>query len=360
LSALDKLFAKIPEFGASDLHICAGSPPLIRVNGDIKPLTMPAISPEQTKVALMELLTVEQRQLFEKTWNIDFCYDLPNVGRFRSNIFKQRKGIDGAFRYIPLNIPLPKDLGLNDVVTNLTNLHQGLVLVTGPTRSGKSTTLASLVQMINVREPSHVITIEDPIEFEFPQGRALINQREVGRHTKSTANALRAALREDPDIIVVGEMRDMETIRLAISAAETGHLVLSTLQTQNSYKTIDRIVDSFPADQAAQIRTMLSESLRGVVSQQLLKRADGKGLVLATEILLATVSLSNLIRDGKTFQIPSVIQTGAAIGMRKMDDSIVELFRNKKVLREDALRSLTNKDALDEPVAPLRKKSAAN
>jgi len=347
LKPLEQLLSKLPQLGASDLHISVGMPPLLRINGDVKPTNSPALTAEQTQKLIFDLLTEDQKKAFEKEWNIDFCYAIPQVGRYRSNVLKQRKGIDAVFRFIPTQILAPKDLGISDVVVKLTNLTQGLVLVTGPTRSGKSTTLAALVQHINQTEPVHILTVEDPIEFVYPTGRALINQREVGTHTKSTANALRAALREDPDVIVVGEMRDLETISLAISAAETGHLVIATLQTQSAHKTIDRIVDSFPASQSGQVRTMLSESLRGVVSQQLLKRADGKGMVMASEILLSTMSLANLIRDGKTFQIPSVIQTGVAQGMQKMDDAIVDLLKAKKITQDEAFRRAHNKKDIE-------------
>ncbi len=337
--------------GASDLHIAASMPPLVRVHGLLKPLSVPPFRPEETEQMIGAILNDEQKKGFSEKWDIDFCYEIPEVGRFRANVLRQRNGMDAVFRYIPNKIPTPKDLGLNDTIVNFVNLNQGLILVTGPTRSGKTTTLAALIQTINEREPVHIITVEDPIEFIFPPGRALINQREVGKHTKSTAAALRGALREDPDIIMVGEMRDLETISLAISAAETGHLVLSTLQTQSAHKTVDRIVDSYPATQASQIRTMLSESLRGICSQQLLKKADNSGMVLATEILVTTTSISNLIRDGKTFQIPSIMQTGATLGMKKMDTALAELVRDKVITREEALRAAHHKKEVDAPLA---------
>jgi twitching motility protein PilT len=358
LKPLEQLLSKLPELGASDLHIGAGVPPMLRINGDVKPSTIPPLTADQAKRFVFEILTDEQLKKFESEWNIDFAYALPTVGRFRGNVLRQRKGISAAFRYIPPKIPMPHELGVSEVVVALTKLTQGLVLVTGPTRSGKTTTLASLIQQINLTEPLHVITVEDPIEYMFQSSKALINQREVGKHTKSTANALRAALREDPDILMVGEMRDLETISLAITAAETGHLVLATLQTQSAHKTIDRMVDSFPPTQAAQIRAMLSESIRGVISQQLLKRADGRGMVMASEILLTSTSLSNLIRDGKTFQIPSVIQTGQSQGMQKMDDSILELVRQKKVTIEEAMRRAHNKKDLELGLQQVRKKNA--
>ena len=350
MSLLDQLLRKMPEVKVSDLHISANMPPLLRMNGFLNPLKMPALTPEKTEQMILEILTPQQKETFQKYWDLDFCYEIAGVGRFRANVLKQRQGVDAVFRYIPIAVPSAKDLGLNETIVSLAHLHQGLVLVTGPTRSGKTATLAALIQAVAETEPVHILTIEDPIEYVFPVGKALINQREVNKHTQSTAAALRAALREDPDIIMVGEMRDLETIQLAISAAETGHLVLSTLQTQSAHKTIDRIVDSFPANQAPQIRAMLSESLRGVISQQLLRRADRKGMVLATEILLATPSLSNLIRDGKTFQIPSVMQTSVSLGMRKMDDAISELLWSGVITKEEALRvAHIKKDIMDKP-----------
>ena len=354
---LEQLLRKMPEVvGASDLHISAMSPPSVRVNGLLKSLKMPALPPEKTQDMIFGILTAEQRARFEKDWNLDFCYQIEGVGRYRANVLKQRLGIDATFRYIPLKVPTAADLNLSENVVKLAYLHQGLVLVTGPTRSGKTATLAALIQAAAEAEPLHILTVEDPIEYVFPVGKSLINQREVGKHTESTAAALRAALREDPDVIMVGEMRDLETIQLAISAAETGHLVISTLQTQSAAKTIDRIVDSFPPNQTGQIRAMLSESLRGVVSQQLLRRADNKGMVLAGELLLSTVSLSNLIRDGKTFQIPSILQTGASIGMKRMDDAISELLWAGTITKEEALRmAYIKKDIQDKP--PEKKKN---
>lgn len=344
----------LPQRKASDLHVSAGVPALIRINGDLKPLTNSPVQPEMTHKLIYGILSDAQKKLFEDTGDLDFCHEIPNVGRFRANILKQRKGFDAVFRFIPPAIPAPKDLRLPAALSKLVALHQGLVLITGGTRSGKTTTLASMIQEINQTRPVHVLTIEDPIEFVFPKSKALINQREVGKHTKSTTNALKAALREDPDIIVIGEMRDLETIQLAISAAETGHLVISTLQTQSAHKTVDRILDSFPAGQVSQIRSMLSESLRGVVSQQLIKRADGNGMVLAAEILLATMSLSTLIREGKTFQIPSVMQTGTSIGMKRMDDALNELLWEQLITEDEARkRAHSSKNILSKP--PLKR-----
>lgn len=346
MKLLDKLLSQVPSLKVSDVHIAAGMPPMARKMGLIKPVSDKALSAERTKAIIMEILSDKQKAMFEELLDLDFCYQVEGVGRFRVNILHQKDGVNGVFRYIPFNIPTPEEVGLSDTIMNLTKLHQGLVLVTGGTRNGKTTTLASMVEHINQQESTHIITIEDPIEFVYPSAKALINQREVGSHTQSTSNALRAALREDPDIIIVGEMRDAETIQLAISAAETGHLVISTLQTRSAHKTIDRIVDSFPANQVSQIRAMLSESLRGVVSQQLVPRKDGSGMILATEVLVATTSLSTLIKEGKTFQIPSIMQTGRALGMRKMDDALNELFLQDQISQEMALKYAVDKKAI--------------
>lgn len=359
LLPIEQLLKALPQKRASDLHISAGTPALIRVNGELKPLMNQSLTPEMTKKIIFDILPEAQKKTFQETGDIDFSYEIPGVGRFRGNVLQQRNGCDAVFRYIPPVIPPPGDLRLPAALSQLVNLHQGLVLITGGTRSGKTTTLASMIQEVNKNRAAHVLTIEDPIEFIYPKGKSLINQREVGKHTQSTANALKAALREDPDIIVIGEMRDLETIQLAISASETGHLVVSTLQTQSAPKTLDRILDSFPAGQVPQIRSMLSESLRGVISQQLLKRADGTGMVLATEVLLSTLSLSTLIREGKTFQIPSIIQTGSALGMKKMDDSINELLWEKLITEEEAKkRAHSAKNILAKP--PLTTKVATN
>lgn len=321
---------------ATDLHFSPGLAPAFRVMGDLQVSGGKPLTSEQILAEAHSILTPEQKKHFEENWDLDFCYHLTGVGRFRSNLMKNRLGIALICRYLPEIIPTPEELGLSETVKKLTHHHQGLVLITGPIRSGKTTTIASLIQMINKEESDHIITIEDPIEYVFPKEKALVNQRDVSLHTESTAAAMRAALREDPDIIFVGEMRDLETMHLAIGAAETGHLVFSTLQTKSAHKTIDRILDSFPPKQVAQIQTLLGGSLRGIISQQFVKRADGQGMALATEILLSNLSLSNMIRDGKTFQIPSVMQMGRASGMITMDEALMNLVKAGTVTFEDA------------------------
>ena len=294
--------------------------------------------------ALLDILTEEQLHLFEKHHDLDFAYEIPEVGRFRVNFLRQRHGIGAVFRIIPSRIPALEDLGLPQVVLDLAGLEQGLVLVTGPTGSGKSTTLAAIIDHINRETDKHIITIEDPMEFVHVSKQCLVTQREVGSHTLSFAAALRAVLREDPDIILIGEMRDLETIALAITAAETGHLVFGTLHTRSAASTVDRVIDVFPPEQQGQIRTMLAETLKGVVSQQLLVQADDQGRVAAAEVLIGTTALSNLIREGKTYQISSIIQTGRREGMQTMDQAILELLRAKRITPQEAYRKAVDKD----------------
>lgn len=322
--------------GASDLHLSPGLPPAFRVMGDLQRSNEKPLTSDQIKLLIDSILSPEQKKYFEEKWDLDFCYHIDGVGRFRTNVLKTRLGFGLVSRFLTERIPTPQELGISNTIIELTHNHQGLVLVTGPIRSGKTTTIASLIQMINKQESDHIITIEDPIEYVFTKEKALVNQRDTSLHTASTAAAMRAALREDPDIIFVGEMRDLETMHLAIGAAETGHLVFSTLQTKSAHKTIDRIMDSFPPKQIAQIQALLAGSLKGVISQQLVKRADGKGMVLATEILLSNLSLSNLIRDGKTFQIPSIMQMGRTQGMVTMEESLSNLYKQGIIKLEDA------------------------
>ena len=331
-----ELFKKMPAAQASDLHLSAGLPPMYRKYGELTRLNLEALTSEQILELAYTIITPQQKKDFEEHWELDFCYHLEGVGRFRSNLMKNRLGYALVARYLPEKIPTPEELGLSEAVIKLTHHHQGLVLVTGPIRSGKTTTIASLIQMINKEESDHIITIEDPIEYVFPKGKALVNQRDVSHHTVSTAAAMRAALREDPDIIFVGEMRDLETMHLAIGAAETGHLVFSTLQTKSAHKTIDRILDSFPPKQIAQIQTLLAGSLRGVISQQLIKKADGTGMTVAIELLMSNPSLSNMIREGKTFQIPSVMQMGRAQGMVTMEETLLTMYKAGTITLEDA------------------------
>jgi len=320
--------------GASDLHLTSGSAPYMRIHGDMSKLNYREVSAETARVLIFEILTEKQREIFTENWDLDLSYPLAGVGRFRVNVFMQRNGIAAVFRIIPETIKSIKELELPDQLAGLINVSEGLVLVTGPTGSGKSTTLASMIHTINVEQQAHIITIEDPIEFVHENHKSLISQREVSSHTKSFGAALRAALREDPDIILVGEMRDLETIALAITAAETGHLVFGTLHTNSAIKTVDRIIDVFPETQQAQIRVMLSESLRGVASQVLLPRADHNGRVPVVEVLVNTPAIANLIREGKTFQISSALQTGRAQGMLTFEYSVNELIRKELVSRE--------------------------
>lgn len=334
---MDVFFKFMVEQGASDLHMSVTAPPILRLHGEMMPMKYRAFTQEYLKALLLEIMTEMQRERFEKTGDLDFAYELPEVGRFRANVFVDRNGVGAVFRTIPTKILSAEQLGLSSAILKMTEHKKGLVLVTGPTGSGKSTTLAAMVDHINCKRREHILTIEDPIEFVHPNKLSLVNQREVESHTRSFASALRAALREDPDVILVGEMRDLETIELAISAAETGHLVFGTLHTNSAPKTVDRIINVFPADRQEQIRTMLSESLRGVVSQMLLKRRDKPGRCASIEIMNVTPAIANLIRESKTFQIKSAIQTGKQFGMQTMDQSLMDLVMQKKISPEDAM-----------------------
>ncbi len=346
MARIDKLLEGMKGMGASDLHLVSDSAAYVRVNGELKTTNMPQpMSSELIRSLVFEILSAEQRSAIEKNRDLDFSYEVKGLGRFRGNLLYQRKGLDAVFRLVPAVIPTLDSLGFPPTVKKLMQHHQGLILVTGPSSSGKSTTLAAMVNEINEMKSEHILTIEDPIEYVHQNKKSVVNQREVGRHTQSFARALKASLREDPDVIMVGELRDIETMSMAITASETGHLVLATLQTSGAHKTIDRILDSFPPSQQAQIRTMVSESLKGVISQQLIRRADGKGMVAALEILIGTIPLANLIRDGKTFQIPSIMQTGRAMGMMKMDDSIRELLNRNIISPEEAYRNANDQKA---------------
>lgn len=334
MAKLDDLFKMMVQQHASDLHLTTGTQPSFRLHGDIQKLEMRALSAEECQALIFEILTERHRKSFLENWELDCVYELPGIGRFRCNVFMQRKGIGAVFRHIPSKILSAQELNLPQGLLDMIAVPKGLVLVTGPTGSGKSTTLAALIDYLNTNEKLHILTIEDPIEFTHENKLSLINQREVGGHTKSFAKALKASLREDPDIILVGEMRDVETISLAITAAETGHLVFGTLHTMNAPKTVDRVIDVFPEERQAQIRTMLSESLRGVIAQTLLPRCDKPGRVAALEILFNTKAVANLIREGKTFQIPSIMQTGKNEGMQTFADHIDLLIREGKVSKE--------------------------
>ena len=335
MAKIDQFFKAMLDRGASDLHLTAGAPPIVRQSGDMVKLTEKILSAGQIKEILYEMITEAKQTKFKKTRDLDFAYEYEEF-RFRANFFFQRKGMGAVFRVIPTKILTADELGLPSQILKLASFKKGLVLVTGGTGSGKSTTLAALIDHINKTRREHILTVEDPIEFVHENQQSLINQREVGSHTVSFASALKAALREDPDIILVGEMRDLETIELAITAAETGHLVFGTLHTSSAPKTVDRIINVFPTDQQEQIRMMLSESLRGIIAQNLLKTADGKGRVAALEILVSSSASNNLIRENKTFQLYSIIQTGKRDGMQTMDQAIMEHFMAKRISAEEA------------------------
>lgn len=336
MAKIDAFFKLMNDQGASDLHLVSGSQPILRVHGDMERVKYKLLENDELKAILYEICPENKIKVFEETGDIDFGYEVPNLARYRCNFFQQKWGIGAVFREIPSEILTVEQLGLPPVLNKMSMLHKGLVLVTGPTGSGKSTTLAAMVDYVNRNKKSHIITVEDPIEFSHKSQSCVVNHREVGLHTQSFKAALRGALREDPDIILVGEMRDLETIELALEAASTGHLVFGTLHTQSAAKTVDRVIDVFPSHQQAQIRTTLSESLKGVVAQNLFKRIDKKGRLAVLEILVVTPATSNLIREGKTFQIPSVIQTGKKYGMQSLDDAILEAMQAKKISPEDA------------------------
>lgn len=344
--AIDRLLTKMVENKASDLHISTGSPPMLRLDGDM--IALPGegrLSAEDVQNVLWPMVPSRNRQEFDETHDTDFAHEIAGVARFRSNLFVDLNGMGAVFRVIPSKILSVEQLGLPKELLSLCNLSKGLVVVTGPTGSGKSTTLAALIDYINSTQKKHIITIEDPVEFVHPNKQSLINQREVGEHTKSFKRALRAALREDPDIVLLGEMRDLETIAIAMETAETGHLVFGTLHTSSAPSTIDRIIDQFPTEEQNQIRTMLSTSLKGVIAQMLCKKKGG-GRCAALEVMMGVPAIGNLIREGKIFQIPSIIQTSKNIGMRLMNDSLFELVKSGRVEPEEALSKSTEKTGL--------------
>ena len=342
----DDLLREVVERGASDLHICVGVPPILRIDGQLVPLNYEKFTPHHTQRMMYDILSDEQIQRFEDTWELDFSYSLQQVARFRVNIFKDKGNVAAAFRLIPMKIPTIRELGLPVVLETISRRPRGLVLVTGPTGSGKSTTLAAMINLINHERSVHIITIEDPIEYLHQHRMSIINQREVGQDTKEFANALRAALREDPDVILVGEMRDLETMQNAIRAAETGHLVFATLHTNSAAQTVDRVVDQFPVDQQEQVRLMLSNSLEAVLCQQLLPRAGMPGRVCAMEIMIATPAIRNLIREAKSHQLASIIQTSANVGMQTMDQHLRDLYLKGIITYEDALARAMNVEDL--------------
>jgi twitching motility protein PilT len=319
---------------ASDLHLTAGSPPMVREKGRLRPLDYPVLTTQQTREIIYSILTNDQRKRLENEWQIDFAYSIPGQGRFRVNAYFQRASLGAAFRLIPDEMPELDTLGLPPVLRDFVKKPRGFVLVTGPTGSGKSTTLAAMLDVINKERHEHIMTIEDPIEFLHRHQNCIVNQRELGSDAQSFALGLKAALRQDPDVILVGEMRDLDTIATALTAAETGHLVFATLHTQDTAQTVDRIVDVFPPAQQHQVRVQLSVSLQGIVTQQLLPTADGQSRVCATEILVPTPAIRNLIREGKTHQIYSALQTGGAHGMQTMDAALADLVRRQKITRE--------------------------
>ncbi len=332
---ITELLAFSAKQNASDLHISAGLPPMIRVDGDVRRINLPAMDHKQVHSLIYEIMNDKQRKDYEEFLETDFSFEVPGVARFRVNAFNQNRGAAAVFRTIPSKVLTMEELGLGQVFRDICSVPRGLVLVTGPTGSGKSTTLAALIDYLNDNKYEHVLTIEDPIEFVHESKKCLVNQREVHRDTHGFAEALRSALREDPDIILVGEMRDLETIRLALTAAETGHLVFGTLHTTSAAKTIDRVVDVFPANEKAMVRSMLSESLEAVISQTLLKKAGG-GRVAAHEIMRGTPAIRNLIREDKVAQMYSAIQTGATVGMQTMDQCLADLVARRVINRDIA------------------------
>jgi len=343
MAKIDAFFKLMNEQGASDLHLVAGSPPALRIRGDIERIKYKILDNDDLRGMLYEIAPEQKIKSFEETGDIDFGYEIPGLARYRANFFMQKNGVGAVFREIPSTIMTSEQLGLPPVVSKLASLPRGLVLVTGPTGSGKSTTLAAIVDVSNRVRKDHIITVEDPIEFVHTSQGCIVNHREVGVHTESFSTALRGALREDPDIILVGEMRDLETISLAVEAASTGHLVFSTLHTSSAYKTVDRVIEVFPSHEQPLIRSTLSDGLRAVIAQVLFKRIDRKGRVVALEILIASPAVRNLIREGKTHQIPSMIQTGKKYGMVLLDDSIMELYKKGMISAEEGYAKANEK-----------------
>jgi twitching motility protein PilT len=341
MAKIDVLLRLMLQHDASDMHISVGNPPILRINGQLLRTKYHDLSAKETEVLLLEILDEASIEFFRERKDLDFAYELPGEARFRCNIFIDKDGHSAAFRNIPNQIRTLNELNMPDSVKAFTKHRNGLILVTGPTGSGKSTTLAAMIDQINKTRSDHIITLEDPIEFIYSKGNSVINQRQIGLHAATFASGLRAALREDPDVVLVGEMRDLETIHLALTAAETGLLVFATLHTSSAAKTVERIVDAFPADQQAQVRIMMSESLRGVIAQQLLTTKDRHGRIAALEVMICTQAIRNLIREGKTFQIPSIMQTGAALGMQTLESHIARLLEQDLIAQEEAIKYRT-------------------
>ncbi|MBP7634316.1 type IV pilus twitching motility protein PilT [Candidatus Ozemobacteraceae bacterium] len=346
--AITDLLRLIVDKGGSDLHLTVGSPPMMRLQGKLWPTDLPPLSSKDTKRLIFEFLNNDQRDRFEKDLELDISYELPEVSRYRCNIFNNRLGIGAVFRVIPSKIKTVADLKLPSILSDLARRNKGLILVTGPTGSGKSTTLAAMVDQVNDERQDHILTIEDPIEFVHKHKQCIVNQREIGVNTKSFAAALRSALREDPDVILVGEMRDYETISLAVTAAETGHLVFATLHTPSAAQSVDRVVDVFPAHQQDQIRTQLADALVGIVAQQLIPTIDGMSRVCALEILVNVPAVANLIRENKTFQLTSIMQTSKQVGMQTMDQALTDLVKSRKIAPEEAYRRAFDKKAFEQ------------
>ncbi len=330
------------ENDASDLHLTSGSPPFFRIKGEVVKSNHKALIHDEVKHLVFQILNEKQKKEFVSHWELDCSHQVEGLGRFRCNVFMQRQGLSAVFRHIPHQLKTLTQLNMPTNLYDLVNVHRGLVLVTGPTGSGKSTTMAALIDYINVHHKKHILTIEDPIEFVHANKNSLVSQREIATHTKSFSNALTSALREDPDVILVGELRDLESIQLALTAAETGHLVISTLHTSGAHKTVDRIIDVFPADRQKQIQSMLAESLSAVISQVLLQKSDGSGRVAALEVLVSNSAIKNLIREGKTYQIPSVMQTHIKDGMMPIQFHMRELVKRGLITQEDANKHLMN------------------
>jgi twitching motility protein PilT len=336
----------VVDLGASDLHLAVGLPPMVRIDGELRGLDYPELTPNKTRELVYSILNQEQRQRLETDWEVDLSYSLYGTARFRVNAYFQRGSLSAALRTVPMNIKTVEELGLPPVVHSFCHKPRGFVLVTGPTGSGKSTTLAAIIDEINQARSDHIVTIEDPIEFLHQHKRCVVDQREVGTDTKAFPVALRSALRQDPDIILIGEMRDLETIQIALTAAETGHLVFATLHTQDAPQTIDRMIDVFPPHQQEQIRVQIAATLEGVVTQQLLPKASGQGRVAACEVLISTPAVRNLIREGKTHQLYTVMQTGGQQGMQTMNAALASLVRRGDITKELALRRSSSPDDL--------------